>query len=520
MGNLAKSTLFLMIATMLAKILGFVREMVLMYSYGTGVYSDIFITSMNIPTVLFAVIGSALATTFIPLYHESLEEGGEEGALKFTNNILNNIVILCVIISILGFIFAEPLVKLFAMKFTGEKLILTVKFVRIMIVGLIFIGISNIMTSFLQIKGNFFIPGLIAVPNNIIIIIGIIVASMTGNIYIMALGGLLGMVSQLLLQLPFAIKYGYKFERSLNVKDKYLKKMIVMVAPVLVGVSINQVNTMVDRSLASGLGDGIISALNSANRLNWFVIGLFIVTLTSVIYPTLSKQSNEENREGFIKSIYTGINSAILLVLPVSVGSIILATPIVRILFERGAFNDQSTIMTSTALLFYSIGMPAQGIRNILDRVFYSLKDTKTPMINSIISIILNIVLAITLVKVMGYAGLALGTSLSFITCTILLFISLKKKMGYFGQDKIIKTFIKSSVSSIIMGITVYTVYTLLSSKLGTEFVGDIVSLFVSVGVGLLEYICLIIIFKVEEVKIVLNKIRHRFLQHPVKHTI
>ncbi|WP_455537648.1 murein biosynthesis integral membrane protein MurJ [Terrisporobacter sp.] len=509
--NLAKSAFLLIIATILAKILGFAREMVLMYAYGTGVYSDIFITSMNIPTVLFAVIGSALATTFIPLYHESLEEGGEEGALKFTNNILNNVTILCIIISVLGFIFAEPLVKLFAMEFTGEKLVATVKFVRIMIGGIVFIGISNIMTSFLQIKGNFFIPGLVAVPNNIMILLSIIISSMTGNIYIMAVGGLLGMISQLLLQLPFAIKYGYKFKRTLDLKDKYVKKMIIMVAPVLVGVCVDQINTMVDRSLASGLGDGVISALNSANRLNWFVMGLFIVTLTSVIYPTLSKQSNEEDKEGFIKSVYTGINSAILLVLPVSIAAIILATPIVRILFQRGAFNDRSTLMTSTALVFYAIGMSGQGIRTILDRVFYSLKDTKTPMINSIISVTLNIVFNLKFVKIMGYGGLALATSLSFIICTILLFFSLKKKMGYFGEDKIFKTFIKSLISSFVMGIAVYMSYTTISGRLGTKFIGDATSLLVSGIVGFLVYALLIIILKVDEVKLIEHKVKNIF---------
>lgn len=509
MANLVKSTFWLMVTTMIAKVLGFLREMVLMYAYGTSAYSDIFITAMNIPTVLFAVIGSALATTFIPLYHESLNEDGDKGALRFTNNILNNVIILSLIISILGFIFAEPLVKLFAMKFTGEKLSLTVHFVRIMIVGIIFIGISNIMTAFLQIKGNFTIPGMIAVPNNIIIIISIIIASITENINILAIGGLLGMISQLLLQLPFAIKQGYKFKYTLDVKDKYVKKMIIMVSPVLIGVCVNQINTMVDRSLASGLGDGVIAALNSANRLNWFVMGLFIVTLTSVIYPTLSKLYNEDNKEKFVSSISTGINSAILLVLPVSIGAIILANPIVRILFERGAFNEQSTVMTSTALVFYSIGMIGQGLRNVLDRVFYSLKDTKTPMINSIISVTLNIVLNLIFVKLMGYSGLALATSLSFIICTILLFRSLKIKLGYFGEDKILRTFGKSLVSSLIMAIVTYYIYNLTNNvEMGS--LTDIVSLGISVLIGSLVYGLLIIILKVEEVNTVIDFIKDK----------
>lgn len=510
MGNLAKSTFWLMIATILSKILGFVREMVLMYSYGTSSYSDVFITAMNIPTVLFTVIGLALATTFIPLYHESLEEGGEEGALKFTNNVLNSVIIISLLICVLGFIFAEPLVKLFAMMFEGEKLALSVEFVRIMICGIIFIGISNIMTAFLQIKGNFFIPGMVAAPNNIIIILAIIISSITQNIYMLAIGGLLGMISQLLLQLPFAIKKGYRFKCTLDVKDKHVKRMIVLVAPVVIGVCVNQVNTMIDRSLASGLGDGVISVLNSANRLNWFVMGLFIMTLTSVIYPTLSKLSNEENKEAFIDSVSTGVNSAILLVMPVSIGAIVLSSPIVRILFERGEFNEQSTAMTSIALVFYSIGMIGQGLRNILDRVFYSLKDTKTPMINSIISVILNIVLNLVLVKVMGYAGLALATSLSFIICSVLLFISLKRKIGYFGQDKILKTFSKSLVSSAIMGVTTYYIYNMLSSNLGTEIISDIVSLGVSVLLGVLVYGLLILVLKVEEVNIVMNFVKNK----------
>lgn len=510
MSNLAKSALGLMIVTLLAKVLGFVREMVLMYAYGTSWYSDVYITAMNIPIVLFSVIGAALATTFIPLYHQSMEDSGEEGALKFTNNILIIVTILSVLISLLGYICAEYLVRLFALNFDGEKLLLTVKFVKIMITGLVFIGISNILTPYLQIKGNFIVPGMIAVPNNIIIIISIILASMTGNIYILPIGALIGMFSQLLFQLPFAKKNGYKFEYSLNFKDKYLKEMVILVIPVLIGVCVNQVNTMVDRSLASGLGDGIIAALNSANRLNWFVMGLFIVTLSSVIYPTLSKLSNEDNKDKFIESVSLGINIAILLILPLTIGAIVLSKPIVRILFERGAFNETSTLMTSSALVFYSIGMLGQGLRNILDRVFYALKDTKTPMVNGIISVVLNIILNIILVNIMGYNGLALATSLSFLICTLLLFSSLKKKIGYFGEDKIIKTTLKSILAATFMGAVTYFGYDIVSNLLGTGFINDAISLVVSILIGVIVYGIAVIILKVDEVNIIMKIIKKK----------
>lgn len=510
MSNLAKSAFWLMVVTMLSKVVGFARELVLGYFYGTSAYSDIYITAMNIPLVVFAAIGTALATTFIPLYHEALEEGGKNGALRFSNNIISIVSILSILLAILGYIFAEPLVKLFAMNFTGEKLELTIYFVRVMIIGILFIGLSNIMTSYLQIQGDFTIPGMIAFPNNIIIIISIIMSAIMKNIDILAIGGLLGMVSQFLFQVPFAIKKGYKFKPVINLKDKYLKKMLWLVLPVFIGVAVSQVNTMVDRSLASGLGDGVITALNNANRLNGFVLGLFIATLGAVIYPTLSKLSNENNQEKFAESVATSVNCVNLVALPTTVGAIVLATPVVRILFQRGAFDETSTALTATALVFYSVGMVGVGLRDILGKVFYSLKDTKTPMINGIIAVILNIVLNIALVKVMGHGGLALATSLSAIICILLLFGSLKKKIGYYGQDKIKSTFLKSLISSLIMGVVTYFVYKFLSGMLGLGFIQEAISLGVSVAIGTIVYAILVVVLKVEEIYMLIDMIKKK----------
>ncbi|CEP90993.1 virulence factor MviN [[Clostridium] sordellii] len=510
MSNLAKSAFWLMVVTMLSKVLGFAREIVLGYFYGTSAYSDIYITAMNIPLVVFAAIGSALATTFIPLYHEALEEGGKKGALKFSNNIIGIVSILSILLAILGYIFAEPLVKLFAMNFTGEKLELTIHFVRIMIIGILFIGLSYIMTSYLQIQGDFTIPGMIGFPNNIIIIISIIMSAIMKNIDILAIGGLLAMLSQFLFQVPFAIKKGFKFKLSIDFKDKYLRKMLWLVLPVFIGVAVTQVNTMVDRSLASGLGDGVITSLNNANRLNGFVLGLFIATLGAIIYPTLSKLSTENNKEKFAESVATSVNCVNLVSLPTTIGAIVLATPVVRILFQRGAFDERSTALTATALVFYSVGMVGVGLRDILGKVFYSLKDTKTPMINGIIAVILNIVLNIALVKVMGHGGLALATSLSAIICILLLFGSLKKKIGYYGQDKIKSTFLKSLISSLIMGVVTYFIYKFLSGMLGLGFIQEAVSLGVSVAIGAIVYAILVVALKVEEIDMLIDMIKKK----------
>ena len=509
MSKVAKATIGLMIATIIAKVLGFGRELVLASSYGASMYSDAYITAMNIPTVLFTIIGSTLGTVLIPMYFEVKSDLGEKKALNFTNNVFNVVIAMCILLAILGFVFTEPLVKVFAMGFEGEILKIAIDFTRITIIGIVFTGLSYVMTAYLQIKNNFTVPGLISVPKNIIVIISIII-SVKYNPYIMIWGTLVGIATEFLFQLPFAIKSGYKYQPYINIKDKYIKKMSWLIGPVLIGVAVNQVNTMVDRTLASTLVEGSISALNYANKLNWFVMAMFITSIAAVIYPMLSKLSSEDNKEKFTSSVVQSINIIILLVIPISVGAIVLATPIVKLLFQRGEFGDRETSMTAIALIMYSIGMVALGLRDILGKVFYALQDTKTPMINGIISMVMNIVLNIVFVQYLQLAGLALATSISAIVCIFLLFGSLKKKIGYFGQDKIIKTMIKSILSALVMGVITYFTYDMLSNLLGVGFIKEAISLTVSVGTGAITYGILVVALKVDEINIITNMIKRK----------
>lgn len=291
MGKVAKATVSLMIVTMLSKILGFGRELVLGALYGATVYSDVFIAASNIPKVLFTLVATALATTFIPLYYENLREGGEEKALRFSNNILNITIILGIILSTISFIFAEPIVKIFAMGFKGETFKQAVLFTRIIIFGAIFTGLSDIMKSYLQSKGSFTIPGLIGLPYNIILITAMILSVLLDNIYILPVGALFAMASQFLFQVPFAYKKGYKYRLFVDFKDEYVKKMLILVAPIVVGVAVDQINIMVDKTLASTLVEGSISALNYADRLKGFVTGMFIASISAVVYPQFSRLS-------------------------------------------------------------------------------------------------------------------------------------------------------------------------------------------------------------------------------------
>ena len=509
MSRVAKATIGIMAATIIAKILGFFRELILASIYGASMYSDAYILASNIPWVILTVIGTALSTTFIPIYFDINNNKGKKLALKFTNNTINIMVIICIIITGIAIVFPTPIVKIFAYGFNEETFTTAVDFTRILILGIVFTALSYIMTAYLQIKNNFIIPSIIGVPKNIIIITSILLSIKYGP-YIMVWGTLIGMASEFLFQLPFAIKNGYKYEPYINLKDEYIKKTIRLMGPMLIGVGVNQINAMIDRGLASTLVEGSISALNYANKLNGFIMALFIASVAVVIYPMLSKLSLENNKENFSKAVTNSVNSIILLVLPISIGAIVLSTPIVRFLFQRGAFDAKATNMTSIALVMYSIGMVAFGLRDILGKVFYSLQDTKTPMTNGIIAMVINIVLNIVLVKPFGYGGLAFATSMSAIICILLLFGSLKKKIGYFGQDKIIKTTFKSIISAVVMGIITYFAYNFLNNILGPGFITEAISLFGSIGIGAIVYGVCVILLKVEDVSLITDMVKKK----------
>ena len=218
MSKVAKATIGLMLATIIAKVLGFGRELVLAAVYGASMYSYAYLTAMNIPVVLFTIIGTTLGTVLIPMYFEVNNDLGE-------NNVFNIVIAMCIVLAMLGFIFTEELVKVFAMGFEGQTLKVSIDFTRVTIIGIVFTGLSYVMTAYLQIKNNFTVPGLASVPKNIIIIVSIIL-SVKYNPYIMIWGTLIGIATEFIFQLPFAIKSGYKYQLYINIKDKYIKKCL------------------------------------------------------------------------------------------------------------------------------------------------------------------------------------------------------------------------------------------------------------------------------------------------------
>lgn len=502
--NITKTALLIMIVTIFSKILGFGRDVILSYFYGTTHISDIYLVSLTIPSVIFGFIGVGLSTAYIPMYYQIAKDINEEASKRYTNNIINIILVFTSIILVFAFIFAYPLVRVFALGFSRETLDLAVLFTRISLFGMLFSGLIYIFSSFLQIKNNYLVPALIGVPLNILTIVSILLSS-DGNVLLLAIGTLIATASQVLLLIPYVRKKKFSYRFFLDLKDKYIKKMILIALPVILGSSVNQINILVDRTIASNIAIGGISALNYANKLNFFVQGIFVISITSIMYPLLSKMIAQGNIDNLKRVLSTTINSINILVIPATAGSMIFSEQVIKLLFGRGAFDQEAISMTAYALFFYSLGMIGFGLREILSRAFYSMQDSKTPMINAAIGMILNIILNIILSRYLGIGGIALATSISALFTTILLFHSLRKKIGPFGIKELLKVFLKIILASLIMGFISKTSFNYLAF-----IISENLSLLIAIGVGTVSYMLIIYYMNIKDVDIIVNVIKKK----------
>ena len=489
-----KAALLVMIITVISKIVGFVREIVLSYVFGASAITDAYLISQTIPLTIFSFISTGIATGFIPIYSKIQQNDGKHYADKFTSNLSNSLLLLATIIVAFVLAFTQPVVKMFASGFSGETLELAVSFTRITVFGVYFTAVLYIFSGYLRVYEHYLAPALIGFPMNLIVICSLFIGAKT-NVFVIAFGSLLAIASQLVVLIPFLRRTSYQHQIVVNVKDKYLKEMFLIALPVIIGTSVNEINVLVDRTLASRIAVGGISALNYARRLNGFVQGLVVVSLTSVMFPMISKMAAAENIKDLKQTVNEAMASMSLLIIPATIGAMVFAEEIVALLFGRGAFTAEAITMTGNALFYYSIGMIAFGLRDVLSRAFYALQDSKTPMINATIGVVLNIALNIILSRYMGIGGLALATSISAIVAVVLLFTSLRRKIGGLGLSNLVKSFTKIGLASVIMGVIARGGYNFL-----TQILGQNLALVIIMGMAVLIYGILVYFMRIPEV--------------------
>lgn len=461
-----KTVIAIMFVVIVTKVLGFSRDIFLSFFYGADGLTDAYLISTDIPTVFFAFIGMGIAASYIPVYTKILEERGHDAAERFTANVTNAVMLLSTVLVVLLLIFPVPIVKIFAYGFEGETLRIAVLFTRIISLTLYFTALIFIFTSYLEVKNRFMPTVLSGLPLNILLITTIVVSSRM-EIHMLAIGTVVAVIIQFLYMVPAIKKSGYRHRLILNLKDQDLKQMMLLAIPVIIGVSADQINILVDRTIASQIAEGGISALTYAHRIVFFVQAIFVLAVVKVMFPKISKLAVRKNMAELKEVVGKIITTVSLIVIPAAVGMMVFAREITELLFGRGAFEERAITMTTGMLFFYAIGLLGFGLREVLSKVFYSLEDSKTPMINAFGAMFLNVGLNLTLSRIMGLNGLALATSIAAIVSTVLLYISLVRKIGSLDSRRLSADLLKGILSALVMGLAARGVYTLAFSAFG-----------------------------------------------------
>ncbi|TFG92492.1 MAG: murein biosynthesis integral membrane protein MurJ, partial [Candidatus Atribacteria bacterium] len=329
------------------------------------------------------------------------------------------------------------------------------------------------------------------------------------GVYSIAWGIILGGIGQALVQIPILTRQKLKYNFTVDFSDPGVKKLLKLLIPAMIGLAITEINVVVDRTIASTLIDGSISALYYSNRLVQFPLGVFGIAISIAIFPTLAKHIAENNIPEFKKSLLFGLRMLLFTTIPSAVGLIVLKDSMIRLIYEHGTFNRVATNMTASALLYYSIGLFAYACVRLITMSFYALKDAKTPVKIGIYIVFINIALDLILVRYLAHSGLALATSVAAILNLIILIKVLKDRIGAIELKSQALFLMKIVVSSIFLGIICILISHYFSSILDlNNKYNQIIQVIASIFGGSAAYLISSYILGVKEV---------RSLKHSIK---
>lgn len=501
MRNVTQTAFLMAVLILISKLFGFIREMIIANFFGASFIVDAYVMASAIPGILFGGIFVSIATAYMPLYSKTVEDHGEARGNKFTSGVINLLLIFSICASIFGILFSDQIVSLFASGFSGDTAALTSFFVKVTFTYTLFSSIAGVLDSYLQYKGVFLSQIIAGYAQNAMIIVVIIICAFT-SYYYMAFGMLLGVACRFLIVAFVAKRKSFQYKLTFQFKGE-VNNIALLALPVFIGSSIQQISTFVDKTLASGLPEGSVAALNYAMLLIVLITTLTSGILTTIVYPKITQANSLEAYDRLNSIVCSGINLIIIIAAPCALGAIVYCNQIVQVVYERGAFDSNATSLTSSAFAFYAIGLVFLAINDLLTKTYYSMHDMKLPMIFSGVSVIIDIILNLILVRFMAHNGLALATSVGFMMNTFLLFFGLKK---FYPQIIVFDSYsklIKIIVSSILAIGTSWFFYTLVIIPLTAIMPARIFQLMLTVCFAAVAYIILLYMFKIDEVKII-----------------
>ncbi len=510
--NIAKSASIISLATLLSRILGFLRDMIIARLFGIYIYAQAFVIALKIPNLLRDFVGEgATNAAFVPVFSEyALKHKGKE-FWELANVVLNLLIIILVSLTLLGVVFSPLLVRVIAPGFIAspEKLTATINLNRIIFPFIILISLTAYCMGILNSLKHFVVPAFAPCLLNISIIIFVLIfgEGITG----LASGILIGGFLQLAVQIPMLYKKGFRLRLFRSFKHPQVLTIGRLMLPRILSSSIYQLNNFIDSifgSLSWIVGEGGVAILYFSYRLILFPLGIFSNAISQAVLPTFSTQALEENLNALERTLSWGLRATFLVILPASVGFMTLSYPIISTLFGGGKFDNISVGLTAQVLFFYSIGLFAYGATKILQSCFFALKDTVTPAKIAASTLIVNIILNVVLMFPLKIAGLALATSISGIITFFILFSILKKKLKGFNSKEVAGSFFRILIASICMGLVLF----FLSNNyfLVTNNLNKFLNLGIMLIFGFLSYIGFCFILKVPELEQLWQKLTEK----------
>ncbi|MFH1394907.1 MAG: murein biosynthesis integral membrane protein MurJ [Candidatus Omnitrophota bacterium] len=494
-------------ATVASRVLGFLRDILFARFFGTNIFAQAFVVAFRIPNMLRDLVGEgATNAAIVPVLSEYSHTRSKKEYWEAAQVILNLMLVVLGVLSVSGVIFAPVLVKIIAPGFlrSPEKFDAAVFLTRMIFPYIIFLGMTAYSKGVLNSLHYFTTPAFAPVVLNMTLIAALLVLCPIIGINGLIAGVLIGGVLEVAMQIVPLKKRGFKFGKGFCLVHPVAKRIGILLLPRMVGTAVYQLSVLIDTVLASLawiVGAGGVAALYYSNRLVQLPLAVFGISLATAALPKMSKEVAGKDIGKLKNTVSFSLKTVFTVMVPAAAGLIVLARPIIRILFQRGEFTEYSTMITSDALFFYSFGLFAYAGIKILVNTYYSMGDTRTPVKTAAVSLFINLVLNLALMYPLKIGGLALATSIAATANFVILYIILTKRIGSINGAEILKTFIQICAASFIMTIVIIILKQMFLQVTGLSSLGMFLRLIIIVFAGSLVYITAAYVIGVEGVR-------------------
>jgi putative peptidoglycan lipid II flippase len=464
--KIARATVAILTFTLLSRILGLGREAAIAYRFGATAATDAFVVAHTIPNIFYQTVGLALATVIVPVCSQFTADGRRDEAWQILSLVINAVIVTMSAAVLIGIAGAPLIVRILGVGLNVETMQLAINLTALMLPSILFKSLAGVLGGILNANQIFKPPALGPALMNLTVIASALAGGIWLGIYSLAFGTVIGAILFAACMVPSLRRIGFRYSFAINFHDPTVKKVVVSMWPVMLASGIVHTYTIIDLWLASGLDVGSIAVLNYARKLMLLPQGIFVMAVTTAIFPTLSKLIAESRVSEMVTILQRGIKAILLLAVPGAVGLIVLRQPIVSLLFERGAFDAEATAMTANALLYFTFGLVGLCLYLPLTRGFYALCDMRTPLFVSLATVAIKLILSLLFIRFLHHAGLALATSVTVLVNMLVLAVLLQHRLpGLF--DRSFFSFASAIVIvSALMGIGVNRLDSLLAAHL------------------------------------------------------